>query len=89
MGIHTQPSNTFAEINALLDVYEDAAEFYDTQNGIIMGDFNADCRYLSQSRYNELILVTDERFTWLIGSDTTTGATDCAYDRYNTVILLA
>ena len=48
-----------------------------------MGDFNADCSYLSQKRYNMLELVTDLRFTWLLDTDvdTTTKNSNCAYDR--------
>ena len=50
----------------------------------MLGDFNADCSYLSQRRYNTLLLATDSRFTWLLDTniDSTTGKSDCAYDRY-------
>ena len=49
----------------------------------MLGDFNADCSYLSQRRYNTLLLATDSRFTWLLDTniDSTTGKSDCAYDR--------
>ena len=49
----------------------------------MLGDFNADCSYLSQRRYNTLLLVTDSRFTWLLDTniDSTTGNSNCAYDR--------
>ena len=49
----------------------------------MLGDFNADCSYLSQRRYNTLLLATDSRFTWLLDTDidSTTGNSDCAYDR--------
>ena len=71
------------ELNALDDVFNLTVEFYGTQNGIILGDLNADCNFLSQTRYNQLDLVLDQRFTWLIGNsvDTTTSASVCAYDR--------
>ena len=84
-AIHTQPSSsvTYLEINALVNVYEQTSSIFDTANGFILGDFNADCTYLSQRRYDGLDLVTDSRFTWLIGNDidTTTGSSVCAYDR--------
>ena len=85
MGIHTQPSDTFDEMNALVDVYDELVDVFNTTSGIILGDMNADCRYLSARKYKILDLVTDPRFTWLINStmDTTTSATDCSYDRYN------
>ena len=49
-----------------------------------MGDMNADCKYLSNTKYNALIFTTDDRFLWLIGkdNDTTVSDSDCAYDRY-------
>ena len=83
IGIHTQPSNVLAELNALVEVYEEAVNHFGTENGIMLGDFNADCSYLSQRRYNTLLLVTDSRFTWLLDTsiDSTTGNSDCAYDR--------
>ncbi len=47
-----------------------------------MGDFNADCSYLSASRFAMLSLVTDERFVWLVDDvTTTTEGSDCAYDK--------
>ena len=49
----------------------------------MLGDFNADCSYLSQRRYNTLLLANDSRFTWLLDTDidSTTGNSNCAYDR--------
>ena len=83
MGIHTQPSSAYDEINALVGVYEEAVHHYGNVNGIILGDFNSDCSYLSQRRYDMLVLVTDSRFTWLLDNDvdTTTGNSTCAYDK--------
>ena len=48
-----------------------------------MGDFNADCTYMSQAEEDANPLKTDTRFTWIIDRDvdTTTSATDCSYDR--------
>ena len=65
------------------EVFAEAVDFYGTGNGIILGDLNADCSYLSRTRYNQLDLVLDTRFMWLIDSsvDTTTKSSDCAYDR--------
>ena len=49
-----------------------------------MGDFNADCSYVSKSEWPFIRLRSDPRFLWLIGDgiDTTTKATHCAYDRH-------
>ena len=83
VGIHTKPYDAFSEINALSKVYDEAVSYFKTESGIILGDFNADCRYLSMASYCDLSLVTDRRFTWsLHPMDTTTTSTICAYDRY-------
>ena len=82
-GLHAEPGTeaTSIELNALVGVYNQSTKRFDTTNGVLLGDFNADCQYLSNARYNRLNLVTDPRFTWLIDEDTTTGSTVCAYDR--------
>ena len=82
-GLHAQPEtrNTSIELNALVGVYDKTTVRFGTVNGVLLGDFNADCQYLSNARYRQLELVTDPRFTWLIDEDTTTGSSVCAYDR--------
>ena len=84
MGVHIKPSDAFDEMNALVDVYDELVNVFNTTSGVILGDMNADCRYLSKKKYKTLDLVTDPRFTWLIDStvDTTTSNSDCSYDRY-------
>ena len=83
MGIHIRPSDAVNEINALVGAYDEAALFFSDMNGVILGDFNADCNYVSQTQFEMLELVTDQRFTWLIDSsiDTTVATTPCTYDR--------
>ena len=81
MGIHTKPSDVEGELNFLDDAYNEVARAFNTTNAFILGDFNADCSYLSKANYNKLDLVSDPRFTWLLETDTTVGGTSCAYDR--------
>ena len=82
-GLHAEPgaNATSKELNALVEVYDKATMRFQTNNGVLLGDFNADCQYLSIARYSRLELVTDSRFSWLISEDSTTGSTVCAYDR--------
>jgi len=84
IGIHVRPNDAVVEINGLVAVYEAAERRYNTTHIIIMGDLNADCSYLSNTRYNSLAFTTDSRFLWLISKedDTTTSNSSCAYDRY-------
>ena len=76
-GLHAEPETnaTSRELNALVDVYDQASALFQTNSGVLLGDFNADCQYLSNTRYKRLILVTDDRFTWLLNEDSTTGST--------------
>lgn len=71
------------EINALADVYEFASNNFNTFDSILLGDFNADCSYVSTSDWDQVTLFSDSRFTWLLDNDvdTTTSGTHCAYDR--------
>lgn len=83
VGVHVKPTDTVAELNALDDVYDLAAVKFGTLNGVLLGDFNADCSYLSARQFSTLDLVNDMRFTWLIGNDVDTTVADsyCSYDR--------
>lgn len=87
IAIHTKPTDTVAELSHLDDVFRVTSSQFSTQLGMILGDLNADCSYLSQTRYNTLDLVLNTSFTWWIGNDidTTTGSSDCAYDRLGMV----
>ena len=53
------------------------------QDVVIMGDFNADCNYVDETDLMALPIYNQTQFHWLIdfGKDTTTGKSDCAYDR--------
>ncbi len=50
---------------------------------MLMGDFNADCSYVTTSQWSSIRLRTSSAFQWLIpdSADTTVTSTDCAYDR--------
>lgn len=67
--IHTKPENAAAEITSL----EQLVVQENLQNVVIMGDLNMDCDYYSGANF--------AGYDILINSDTTTGSTNCAYDR--------
>ncbi|XP_020851182.1 deoxyribonuclease-1 [Phascolarctos cinereus] len=81
--LHAAPNDAVAEIDALYDVYLDVLEKWDTEDILFMGDFNADCSYVTASQWSSIRLRTDPAFQWLIPdtADTTVTSTDCAYDR--------
>jgi hypothetical protein len=81
--IHTKPAAALEEINALHTVVEQ----YQTENPnepdiVILGDYNADCSYVSSEELWQSPM-RDSNYTWLISDsvDTTVSSTDCAYDR--------
>ena len=67
----------------MLDVLNSAAKYFSTDAGMIVGDLNTDCSYVSNTKYISLDLILNTSFTWWIDKDvdTTTGASNCAYDR--------
>lgn len=83
IGIHVKPDDVVNELNKLDDVYYYAESYFNMNSSIIMGDFNADCSYLSVSAENNLDLKKNSIFNWHIDitQDTTLAVSECAYDR--------
>jgi len=85
IAIHADPDTVLQEMEALIDVHKAVARRWNNDNILIMGDFNADTRFISMKNLNGLKLRSDtETFTWLIGDevDTTTVDSDFTYDRF-------
>merc|ERR1711976_1093858 len=81
--IHTQPDNTVAEMNGLVNVYDNSVSHFKTNNAIIAGDMNAGCSYVCKSCWKNVNLLTDQRFFWTVSSyaNTTVASSQCPYDR--------
>ncbi|NXI64918.1 DNAS1 protein, partial [Anseranas semipalmata] len=81
--LHAEPSNAAAEIDALADVYTDVINKWATQDVLLLGDFNADCSYVTEAQWPSIRLRSQASCEWLIpdSADTTVTSTDCAYDR--------
>ncbi|XP_004586758.2 deoxyribonuclease-1 isoform X2 [Ochotona princeps] len=81
--LHAAPEDAVAEIDALYDVYLDVQKKWGLQDVMLMGDFNADCSYVTSSQWSSIRLRTNSAFQWLIpdSADTTATSTNCAYDR--------
>nr|XP_046192190.1 deoxyribonuclease-1-like [Oncorhynchus gorbuscha]XP_046193462.1 deoxyribonuclease-1-like [Oncorhynchus gorbuscha] len=80
---HTSPDSAVKEVDALYDVAADVRARWNTNDIVLLGDFNAGCRYVSGSDWQQIRLFTDHRYHWLIPdhADTTVSNTDCPYDR--------
>ncbi|KAL5960970.1 Deoxyribonuclease-1-like 2 [Taenia solium] len=83
LAVHIDPDDVKMEMDALYNVTLECQRSAGTQNLVILGDMNADCKYLSKWDRNALRLRTDHWYKWLIedGADTTVAKSDCAYDR--------
>ncbi|KAK2832873.1 hypothetical protein Q5P01_016762 [Channa striata] len=80
---HTSPENAVTEVDALYDVVADVRTRWNTNNVVLLGDFNAGCTYITASAWQRIRLFTDKSFHWLITNeaDTTVSDTHCPYDR--------
>ncbi|NXI21311.1 DNAS1 protein, partial [Sterrhoptilus dennistouni] len=82
--LHSEPSHAAQEIDALYDVYTDVINKWGIKDIILLGDFNADCSYVTSSQWPSIRLRSLSACQWLIpdSADTTVAdTTDCAYDR--------
>ncbi|XP_044513948.1 deoxyribonuclease-1 isoform X2 [Gracilinanus agilis] len=81
--LHAAPKDAVTEIDALFDVYLDVRLRWNMEDIMFMGDFNADCSYVTPSQWPSIRLRNNSAFQWLIPdtADTTVTPTDCAYDR--------
>lgn len=70
--VHLKPEDVALEMGALEEVVGEEDRV------VLIGDFNADCDY-----YDDEVGGYFSSWNWVIGDgvDTTTGASDCAYDR--------
>ncbi|KAM6966243.1 deoxyribonuclease-1 [Tautogolabrus adspersus] len=80
---HTSPDFALEETDALYDVVSDVRTRWNTNDIVLLGDFNAGCNYVSGSDWQQIRLFTDKSFHWLISdeADTTVSHTYCPYDR--------
>ncbi|XP_051528468.1 deoxyribonuclease gamma-like isoform X2 [Myxocyprinus asiaticus] len=80
----TVPEAAVKEIDELYDVYQNVSELWQSENFIIMGDFNAACSYVPKRQWVNIRLRSDSQFVWLTGDKLDTSvkvSTKCAYDR--------
>ncbi|XP_060921815.1 deoxyribonuclease-1 isoform X2 [Labrus mixtus] len=80
---HTSPDFALEETDALYDVVSDVRTRWNTNDIVLLGDFNTGCNYVSGSDWQQIRLFTDKGFHWLISdeADTTVSHTHCPYDR--------
>ncbi|KAL3978786.1 hypothetical protein ACER0C_019848 [Sarotherodon galilaeus] len=82
--VHTKPKDAEHELRALHNVVQDARKRWGTNSIMILGDFNADGRYLLSTKRTN-IRMSSHPYFWLIDEDadtTTSDLNDHTYDRY-------
>jgi hypothetical protein len=87
ISCHVKPSinnfRTAREISELVNVYEWSIDIFNETNAILLGDWNADCDFLSKDLWKDIPLWTDDRFHWYIDNEirTSISSKHCSYDR--------
>ncbi|XP_051823979.1 deoxyribonuclease-1-like 1 [Antechinus flavipes] len=82
--LHTTPKDVATELDALYVVFLNVSRHWQSEDVILLGDFNADCSSLSKKRLGELVLKTKAGFRWVIPDEedtTVRESTRCSYDR--------
>ncbi|XP_064644179.1 deoxyribonuclease-1-like [Lineus longissimus] len=84
INVHIKPNDAVREIGDLTHVYDTVEAHWDLEDIMFAGDFNGDCNYVTKEEFKSISLRTDSRFSWLTSDceDTTSGSTNCAYDRF-------
>lgn len=78
LNAHTSPEKNIDDLDALA-AFEREVQDWGISDVVILGDLNADCRYLSQ---DEDIDLRHGDHLWLFYlEDTTVGSTECEYDQ--------
>ncbi|XP_057181352.1 deoxyribonuclease gamma-like [Triplophysa rosa] len=82
--VHTKPEDSVKELDELYDVFQNVKKKWETDNIMILGDFNADGNYVSEKQMKKIRIRNDKKFHWLIADDVDTTASvnnDNTYDR--------
>ncbi|XP_022069566.2 deoxyribonuclease-1-like [Acanthochromis polyacanthus] len=81
--VHTKPDDSEKELDELHDVVKAVRRKWKTDNIMILGDFNADGRYLSKKKKRD-IRINSAPYHWLIEDEvdtTSSNLNDNTYDR--------
>ncbi|KAK7101682.1 hypothetical protein V1264_020023 [Littorina saxatilis] len=85
VAMHASTTGTVKELTDLSEVVLDIQQTWKTLDIMILGDLNADCKYVPKKAWPGIGLRQDTEFWWPIDDnvDTTVRqSTDCAYDRF-------
>ncbi|XP_041638502.1 deoxyribonuclease-1-like [Cheilinus undulatus] len=84
--VHTKPDDSEKELDELHDVVEAVRKKWNTDNIMILGDFNADGRYLSKKKKRK-IRICSAPYHWLIEDDVDTTSSNCNDHTYDRIVV--
>ncbi|KAF1392146.1 hypothetical protein PFLUV_G00049540 [Perca fluviatilis] len=84
--VHTKPEDSLKELDELHDVVDYIRKKWGTDNIMILGDFNADGRYLSKKKKDK-IRITSAPYRWLIADDVDTTSSNCNDNTYDRIVV--
>uniref|UniRef100_A0A3Q2QSG8 Deoxyribonuclease-1 n=1 Tax=Fundulus heteroclitus TaxID=8078 RepID=A0A3Q2QSG8_FUNHE len=84
--VHTKPDDSEKELDELYDVVKAVRRKWKTDNIMILGDFNADGRYLSKTK-KKSIRISSDPFYWLIDDDVDTTTSNCNDNTYDRIVV--
>ncbi|XP_049893640.1 deoxyribonuclease-1-like isoform X3 [Epinephelus moara] len=84
--VHTKPKDSLKELDELHDVVNAVRKKWRTNKIMILGDFNADGRYLSK-RKKKKIRISSAPYHWLIKDDVDTTTSNCNDHTYDRIVV--
>jgi len=81
IGLHAKPDNAESEFLKINDVVSSIKTKVYSEKVLVMGDLNLDCSYASQTSISRFPILSVLKMLVPSTVDTTTGQSDCAYDR--------
>ncbi|XP_074549112.1 deoxyribonuclease-1-like [Halichoeres trimaculatus] len=84
--VHTKPADAERELRHLYDVVQAVKKKWRTRKIVIVGDFNADGRYLSQVQKSN-IQICSPPYHWLMRDDVDTTSSKCTDNTYGRVVV--
>nr|XP_046241090.1 deoxyribonuclease-1-like isoform X2 [Scatophagus argus] len=84
--VHTKPEDAERELDAMVKVVDAVKKRLKTENIMILGDFNADGRYLS-GKGRQRVGLSSQHYHWLIDDDVDTTTSDCNDHTYDRIVV--
>ncbi|CAK6957382.1 deoxyribonuclease-1-like [Scomber scombrus] len=85
--VHTTPRDSEKELDELYEVFLAVRDKWKTDNIMILGDFNADGKYLTSEEMTEIRIRSNKNFHWLIGDDVDTTANTMNEHTYDRIVV--